>query len=174
MESGSEGRQYRSFVIASLHYARPIISPGGLSYKQKLRRTSTLIIEDHPATRQSLARLLTLLGHEVESAGTIEEGLAKLAWEPGCILLDLMLPDGSGLVILEHIRAAHLAVKVAVTAATYDPTLVAKLATLHPDAVFDKPVDLEGLCGWLGSTPPWKPLVATLSPVGRQLNHEIK
>ena len=111
----------------------------------------TLIVEDEPSSRKALQRLLLSMGHEVEVARSLGEGIAKLAWRPSCIVLDLMLPDGNGIELLKRIRDEELSIRVAITTATYDPPLMARVAKFEPDAVFNKPVNLEGLYAWLGS-----------------------
>ena len=64
-----------------------------------------LIIEDERMLSRSIAEYL---GHEdylCEHAYTCNEALYKIAaYEYDCILLDLMLPDGSGLGILRNIK----------------------------------------------------------------------
>src|SRR5690349_13176265 len=63
-----------------------------------------LIVEDHQATRRSLAALFRRSGWDVAEATNVAEGLAKLDPPPDFIVLDLMLPDGGGEVVLERVR----------------------------------------------------------------------
>ena len=108
-----------------------------------------LIVEDDVTNRTALARLLRMMGHEVETAATVLEGLAKLDWRPGYVILDLMLPDGCGVAVLKQIREAGLPIKVAVSSATYDPELMAQVAGLSPDLLLPKPVAVPLLVEWL-------------------------
>ena len=111
----------------------------------------TLIVEDDDTSRRILAQLLRRLGHETETAATLAEGLEKLgAWQPACVILDLMLPDGSGTAILARIRDEHLPVRVAVASGAYG-TMLASAKSLSPDAFFTKPIDLGRLKEWLGA-----------------------
>ena len=65
-----------------------------------------LIVEDEPSLRELMSRELIREGYLVECAATFAEADAKLAgYSYDCILLDIMLPDGSGLHLLEHLRA---------------------------------------------------------------------
>ncbi len=73
--------------------------------EEELPAPSILIIDDEAAIRESLETLLGLENYSVESAGTGEEGLAKIAERPyDLILLDFALPDRNGLEVLKDIR----------------------------------------------------------------------
>jgi DNA-binding NtrC family response regulator len=64
-----------------------------------------LIIDDEEIIREALQALLTMDGCVVRTASTAAEGLALLADEEfDTVLLDLMLPDRSGLDVLDEIR----------------------------------------------------------------------
>ena len=65
-----------------------------------------LIVEDDASLREIIHRALVAEGYVVETASTFFEADSKLAgYSYDCILLDVMLPDGSGLDLLEHLRA---------------------------------------------------------------------
>lgn len=67
-----------------------------------------LIIEDEPSLRELMQRELSREGYVVECAATYAEADAKLAgYTYDCILLDIMLPDGNGLRLLEALKAAE-------------------------------------------------------------------
>lgn len=64
-----------------------------------------LIIEDEPSLREVMQRALEQERYIVETAATYAEADARIAaYSHDCILLDIMLPDGSGLRLLEHIK----------------------------------------------------------------------
>jgi len=77
------------------------------------------IVEDDRNLAMVLARVLTKEGYEVFVDHTV--GDAKFRWKdgefPGLILTDIYLPDGLGLEILEHARAARQDVSVIVMTA---------------------------------------------------------
>ncbi len=65
-----------------------------------------LIVEDEPSLRELMCRELQRENHVVESAASFREADGKLAgYSYDLILLDIMLPDGSGLKLLEKIKA---------------------------------------------------------------------
>ena len=64
-----------------------------------------LIIEDEPALSKSIATYLAGESYLCEFADTFAKALEKIAlYSYDCILLDLMLPGGSGLKILEELK----------------------------------------------------------------------
>jgi DNA-binding response OmpR family regulator len=66
-----------------------------------------LVIEDHPTTRSFLSDNLSADGYEVIEAEDAREGRHRLATTfPDLAIVDLGLPDGDGLDLLEHVRTA--------------------------------------------------------------------
>ena len=64
-----------------------------------------LIVEDEPSLREVMQRALVQEHYVVETAATYAEADARIAgYSYDCILLDIMLPDGNGLRLLEHIK----------------------------------------------------------------------
>ena len=65
-----------------------------------------LVIEDEPDIRKTLEYNLTREGFEVYGCGSIKEA-KKLIENPNfsIILLDLMLPDGSGLDLCREVKS---------------------------------------------------------------------
>lgn len=65
-----------------------------------------LIIEDDASLSEIMCRALRSEGYVVESAATFFDADDKIAgYSYDCILLDIMLPDGNGLKLLEHIKS---------------------------------------------------------------------
>jgi DNA-binding response OmpR family regulator len=65
-----------------------------------------LIIEDDDSLREIITRGLLDEGYIVESAANYSDANDKIAgYSYDCILLDIMLPDGNGLCLLEHIKS---------------------------------------------------------------------
>jgi DNA-binding response OmpR family regulator len=66
-----------------------------------------LVVEDDEATRLFLADNLAADGFKVATASGAGEGLRAIeVRQPGLVVLDLLLEDGSGLDLLDRVRAA--------------------------------------------------------------------
>ena len=64
-----------------------------------------LIVEDEPSLREIMARTLVREQYLVEQAADYAAASDKLAaYDYDCILLDIMLPGGSGLQLLEELK----------------------------------------------------------------------
>jgi two-component system KDP operon response regulator KdpE len=65
-----------------------------------------LVVDDEPQIVRGLRVVLRNAGFEVDSAGTKEDALDALSHRPpDAVLLDLVLPDGSGVDICKQVRA---------------------------------------------------------------------
>jgi DNA-binding response OmpR family regulator len=66
-----------------------------------------LLVEDDPALRTFLADNLSADGFELLVAETVQDGLRMLEYkQPDLALVDVALPDGSGLDLIARVRAA--------------------------------------------------------------------
>ena len=64
-----------------------------------------LIVEDEPSLREIMTRTLQREHYVVEQAADYASALDKIAaYDYDCILLDIMLPGGSGLRLLEELK----------------------------------------------------------------------
>jgi DNA-binding response OmpR family regulator len=111
-----------------------------------------LIVEDNRAARRALAALLTKLGLVAVEAGTVAQGTELLARTIDVICLDLVLPDGNGLEILQQVRREGLDAKVAVISGADDAEMIQAVMALKPDAIFGKPLEVEDFLNWLDSS----------------------
>ena len=108
-----------------------------------------LVVEDVPDARAALDAILRRCGMQTSCAATLSEAIRLLGWNPDVIVLDLMLPDGSGVEVLRRVRAANIPARVAVVTATSDPRLLNEVKSLRPEAFFQKPLDWQELCRWV-------------------------
>jgi DNA-binding response OmpR family regulator len=101
-----------------------------------------LIVEDDPGSRRALRSIFAQHGWTVAEAATVAEGLASLDPPADCVILDLMLPDGPGEVVLRKLRDDSLSSRViVVTTGVSDPLRRMEVAKLNPDFLLQKPID---------------------------------
>lgn len=111
-----------------------------------------LVVDDEPTIGELLSTALRYEGWEVQTALTGFAAVkAAKAWEPDVILLDVMLPDLSGLEVLRRVRATHPYVPVLfLTAKDAVEDRVAGL-TAGGDDYVTKPFSLEEVVARLRS-----------------------
>jgi CheY-like chemotaxis protein len=100
--------------------AAPVSSNGGASNVPKPRHgRRVLIVDDNEDSTESLARLLKLTGHQVETALDGVAGLrAARSYRPEIIFLDIGLPEISGYEIAKRLREDTNMAKVRLIAMT--------------------------------------------------------
>ena len=105
-----------------------------------------LVIDDEASIRESLEMFLREKGLNVQTAGNAEAGIGK--WRrlgPQVIILDIRLPDRSGLDVLAEIAAKDREVKVIMITAHHDmETTIAAMRKGAYDYIH-KPLDVEEL-----------------------------
>ena len=91
--------------------------------------TRLLIIDDHAVVRQGLVQGFKDKGFAaIETAGTLQEARAKIAaFNPEAIIVDLNLPDGSGLEIVQWVRK-HCAEVAIIILSLNEPARFVKIA----------------------------------------------
>lgn len=114
-----------------------------------VHRRRVLLVEDDRPSRLAMTTLLRARGFDVRAAATLAEGHQMLAWGPECVVLDLMLPDGNGAELLDHLRRHAPAVHVAVVTATGDPAMLDAVRRLAPELLLRKPIDIDALADFL-------------------------
>ncbi len=78
-----------------------------------------LVVDDEPINREMLQRRLERRGYRVRTRGSGPEALSELAEERvDLVLLDVMMPDMTGLEVLRRIREVHPAASLPVIMAT--------------------------------------------------------
>jgi DNA-binding response OmpR family regulator len=67
-----------------------------------------LVIEDEQALCETIVSYLEEEGYRCEQAGTVELGSEKVnLYEYDCMLVDIGLPDGSGLSLIKELKKCH-------------------------------------------------------------------
>ena len=112
-----------------------------------------LIIDDNEDARESLAKLLQFLGHEVCLAPDGASGVAMAReFSPHLVLLDVALPDIEGYEVAKRIRALPNGAEVIIVAASgYEVKETAREAGM--DAYLVKPLDIAKLQSLLKALP---------------------
>ena len=68
-------------------------------------RRTILLVEDETSITEPLAEALRSEGFDTEVAGTVAQALKLARRDPDLVLLDVMLPDGSGLDVCRELRS---------------------------------------------------------------------
>jgi DNA-binding response OmpR family regulator len=77
-----------------------------------------LVIEDEPEMKGLITQFLEEENYVVEGASNFSNGLDKIiSYDYDCILLDIMLPDGNGLELLEELKKLDKADSVIIISA---------------------------------------------------------
>lgn len=71
-----------------------------------MTQSSVLVVEDEPAIAESIAYALGKAELLARQAGTLEQARAELEAPTDLLLLDLMLPDGSGFDLIAEVTAS--------------------------------------------------------------------
>lgn len=110
-------------------------------------RPTVLILEDDPTTSSALQVLLSQHGYKPVLAFSVREAMKVIGRQPFAIL-DLLLPDGSGIEVLREIRAKYPSTRVLISSGCCDASSEKEIdelgATLHP-----KPIFLPRILEWL-------------------------
>lgn len=109
-----------------------------------------LVIEDDPVLADGLAVGLRLNGYTVDAVATCADALAAIAASAyDAIILDLMLPDGSGLDLLADVRQAGNRTPVLMLTALDETQDRIRGLDVGADDYIGKPFDLDELAARL-------------------------
>jgi len=107
-------------------------------------KQNILLVDDDPAVRRMLRRVLEDEGYLVNSAGSGKEALQKAAgMDVDLVLLDLNLPEGDGWEVFERLTVEHPFLPVIIITARSNQLFPA-LAS-GAGALMEKPLDLGKL-----------------------------
>jgi two-component system, NtrC family, response regulator AtoC len=105
-----------------------------------------LLVEDEASVREAFALRLTAQGYVVQTAGSGEEALALLrSFEPDILVLDLVMPNLSGLDVLAHVRQAMPTLPVIVLTARGTVKDAVEAMRLGAFDFVAKSIDMEDL-----------------------------
>jgi len=106
--------------------------------------SSILIVEDNEKNMKLVRDILAHHGHRVIEATTGEEGVRlALAETPELILMDIQLPDISGVEALARIRASGASMPVLAVSASVMPDEQQRIVSSGFDAFIAKPISIK-------------------------------
>jgi two-component system, NtrC family, response regulator AtoC len=108
---------------------------------------SILIVEDEDLFAKAVKKRLTKAGFYCDIAGTLNQAIQQFqVSEPSLILLDMRLPDGSGLDFLSYLREQKASeTPILVLSAYGEVEDVVAAMKLHASDYLKKPIDLDEL-----------------------------
>ena len=114
--------------------------------------TRLLVADDSETVLLMLQRRLEMAGYEVTTATDGEEALKAVEEageerEPDLILLDAMMPNMSGIEVLEKLRAGGSKVPILIISAHLDAQEPERMRSLGADDVVSKPFEWDRLIG---------------------------
>ncbi|MFV2062154.1 MAG: response regulator [Chloroflexota bacterium] len=125
--------------------------------EEPVRKLRLLVVDDHEVVRQGLAALLNRRDafQVVAEAGTVAEALsAAERFKPDLVIMDIRLPDGSGIEACREIRSEHPETRVV-------------MLTSYPDEEAVLSAIVAGASGYLLKQIRARDLVSALEAVGR-------
>lgn len=105
-----------------------------------------VIVDDEVGIIEEVKSYFEEEGYQVFTADTAKEGLDLIAQvKPNVLLLDMKLPDMSGLQVLRACKELSPATKIIVNTGYVDQHIIDEAERLGRDAFLQKPFDLERL-----------------------------
>jgi two-component system response regulator AtoC len=128
-----------------------------------------LIVDDDAQARDSLAELVTAAGFSVARAENLSQAREQIALrQPDAVLIDLQLPDGSGIELIADIRSRASSEIVLITGQASVETAIAALRAGAADYLI-KPVDHARLAAVLARVPRTADLRSQISSLRGEL-----
>jgi len=115
------------------------------------RASRILIVESDKASLEALREMCGVLGYAADEAASVTDAMTYLQRSrPKCVLLSMVLPDGSGVKILREVRDRFLPIKVAMLFSSADPrNMLDEVNQLRADGLFLRPLNIPSIASWL-------------------------
>jgi DNA-binding NarL/FixJ family response regulator len=84
-------------------------------------------------------------------AANLQQAMRLLSTSINVVYLKLILPDGSGVELLRHVRREQLDMRVIIVSGADEPNLFSQVLPLRPDAIFGRPLDAIDFFDWLNT-----------------------
>ena len=110
-----------------------------------------LVVDDEAEARESIANMLTMKGYEVVTLATGADAAekAKEIW-PAAIILDVVLPDHSGIEVLKELRADPLTKAIPVLLLTAKPDIPLLIFINGPKVLSTVAITILWIMGVIG------------------------
>ena len=122
---------------------------------------SVLLADDYRVQTLMLSSRLKARGYRVETAFDATQTFATaIRAKPDAIVLDIQMPGGTGMIVLERLKASNKTsqIPVIVLSGSTDPEADPTVRRLGAVGYLSKPVDVDALLGELarvlGESPP--------------------
>lgn len=111
-----------------------------------MKRVSVAVVDDEPAVRKGLSRLLRTADFDPRTYESAQDFLNHLANErPDCLIVDLQMPGVSGMELQAILRRDGTHLPVIIVTARDDPESHEKCLALGAAACLCKPLDCDTL-----------------------------
>src|SRR5437867_2256964 len=119
-----------------------------------LRDGTTLIIDDDEDVRRTCVEMLRARGHQTLAAASVGEGLRLFGERrPAAVLLDLKLPDGTGIDVLRELQRQSPGTPVVVISGFGSVTEAVEAMRMGATDYIEKPSPATGCSdSWTGSS----------------------
>lgn len=113
---------------------------------------TVLVVEDNKQTRIPLTATLEAAGYRVLFASNMQAARTYLTSQPDfrAVVIDVYLPDGNGLDLVQEALAQHPTLKVLVISGDHSESIAAAARSLGAEAVLHKPLNYANLIRTLG------------------------
>jgi FixJ family two-component response regulator len=108
------------------------------------------IVEDDDAVRDSMCALLEAYGYIARGYASAAPFLQHGAAAPGhCLIVDLHMPEMTGLELLESLRSRGVRVPALMITGRHDPSLEPRIERVGVVKLLHKPVQEDQLFSWI-------------------------
>jgi CheY-like chemotaxis protein len=107
-----------------------------------------LIVDDNDRHLDILSTILSSVGHEVEVCGSGAEAIRRMMMRRyDVVVLDIIMPEVSGIVVVDQMRAGGLNMRTPVIACTANMAIARRQLEHMPEvtAIIGKPIDTANL-----------------------------
>lgn len=136
-----------------------------------MKGLNILVVDDHQLLTEALGVLLRGLSFVsgFVAASNLKDVMSTLSgYQPDVAMVDLALPDGSGLELFDHLREHAPDCKIILMSGHFSPSQLAQLSRREPDGLFSKADSADELQDAILSIQDGEPYFS--SSVAEQLN----